>query len=666
MIKKYTLCVLIYTLYINANAQFYIEEKAIYNEAEEYLTGEEYEEALPLYHLLEKRDVINSNISYKIGLCYLNIDGKKSRSIPYLEDAVQNVSENYTGSFEEYNAPPESWLLLGKAYHIDADFTKAKACFSKLDSCSSDSNLIQLAHFYLSRTNTAELFQKYPSDAKIEVLPNNSNFSLYNQSRISDSEFVMMEKRKFYDAVVATRLDNNLLTIFQNLTPVIRADGNLFLSGGSENGKMLIFKGYNAGQGFDLYFVSQDEDGEWDKYQRFPEPVNSVYNESSAYLTSDNILFFTSNRAGGVGGDDIYMTKLDSRQKWSTPKNLGKNINTPFNELAPVLSSNGNTLFYCSQGHLNMGGYDLFYSKQTGDNNWGAAINMGSPFSSPSDDKFFSVSTDLKNFYTTRFDNIEGVSTLYRIRLNGPMPGKKVIVSGEVSFSDSVPPKTVKVAFVNGDLENSVETNQAEGFSTLLSPGKYTVKYEYNDSIYASQDLTIYQEHSLDEVFLLPPVWKSEKKSAGISFPSGAEENISTTVVYLKDILFAFNSSKIQPRYYPMLDSLARILKEEQASSLLAVGFTDAIGKSDYNLNLSKQRAKTVANYILRHGVSSQQVNFTGKGENNPVASNLLNNGMDNPDGRKFNRRVEIQLKTNDENLQILYIDRVPEQFKVQ
>ncbi len=665
MIKKYTLCILICTLYTSVYAQIYIEEKAIYKEAEEYLAGEEYEEALPLYQLLEKRKVINSNISYKTGLCYFNLHEKKGRAIPYLENAVQNVSEKYTGSFEEYNAPPKSWLLLGRAYHIDSDFTKAKVCFNKLDSYTSDSSLIQLAHFYLSRTNTAELFQKFPSDAEVDVLQNNSNFSLYNQARISDDEFVMMEKRKFYDAVISARLDNNSLTVSQNLTPVIGSDGNLFLAGASEDGKMLIFTGYNAGQGFDLYFASLDEDGHWSKYQRFPEPINSVYNESSAYLTSGNMLFFTSNRTGGIGGDDIYVTKMDPGQMWSPPKNLGKSINTPFNELAPVLSYDGKILFYCSQGHLNMGGYDLFYSRQNGDNKWGEAINMGSPFSSPSDDKFFSFSADLKDFYTSRFDNVDGAGTLYRIRLNGPMPEKKVIVKGEIPFSDSVPPKKIKVVFANEILENPVETDQAGDFSTLLPPGKYVVNYTYSDSIYASQDLIVYQDHPLDEVFLLPPAWKSGEGPGGHVAPDRLKEHISTTVIYVRDILFEFNSSKVQPGYYPMLDSLVQILKEEQTGSLLVVGFTDDIGGSNYNLNLSEQRAKAVASYILQNGAGKQQVSFAGKGESNPVAANSFDNGMDNPAGRKFNRRVEIQLKTNDESIQIIYIDRVPARFKV-
>ncbi len=663
MIKRTILLILLSLPYIGLFAQIYVEEKAIYNEAEEYLDGEEYEEALPLYHLLEKREVINSNISYKIGLCYLNIEDRKSRSIPYLENAVQNVSEDYSGKFEEYNAPVGAWLLLGKAYHIDSDFKNARLCFEKIREVAKDSVLIRLADFYLSRTDVAELFLKEPTVANVEVFEMNSAFSVYNPVTIDGNEMVLMEKRKFYDAIITCTIDSNRLTNTDNITPSIGSDGNLFLCGGSADGNMLIYKGYNAGRGYDLYYSEKLEDGNWGKYKKFQEPVNSFYNESSAYL-SGKTLFFTSNREGSFGGEDIFETELDEKGNWSEPQNLGKGVNSIFDEISPFLSKDNQVLYYCSQGHLNMGGFDLYYSRKTENGNWSGATNMGSPFSTASDDMFFSKETGANIFYTTRYNtSFEEQSKINKIHLIGDLPQRKVIIKGNLEFPDSMKAKSVDFE-VGRDEHNSyaLKTGPNGHYSLLLVPGDFQLTFNYNDNIYAEQSIKIEENQIIDELILLPPVWhyvsSDEEKAIGTD-----DRKEFAATVYIKDILFDFNSTRLENDYLPMLDSLVYILNKNKRIKLIVVGHTDAIGSEAYNLKLSRERAKSVVNYLQAKGVKMEQITYSGKGELKPVALNYLSNGTDNPIGRKYNRRVGLQLLTTEKDIQVVHIQLVPDNF---
>jgi len=140
--------------------QIWLDNKSIYDEAEGYLDGEEYDEAIILYQLLEKKGEINPNINFKIGVCYLNIEGKKVLSIPYLEKAALKVSKNYKGDFYEESAPFEALLKLGIAYRIANRFQKSIETFKILKDSVSGTQLEQLANYYLNQVENAQLLHE--------------------------------------------------------------------------------------------------------------------------------------------------------------------------------------------------------------------------------------------------------------------------------------------------------------------------------------------------------------------------------------------------------------------------------------------------------------------------------------------------------------------------
>ena len=138
--------------------QIWLDNESIFNEAEGYLLGEEYDEAIPLYQLLEKKGLTNANISYKLGLCNLKIDGKEALAIPYLEGAVVNTSRYHKGNYTDHTAPLEAILNLGIAYRLDNRLDKAVDAFLEYKDSVNGTELTQLADYYLNQIETARLF----------------------------------------------------------------------------------------------------------------------------------------------------------------------------------------------------------------------------------------------------------------------------------------------------------------------------------------------------------------------------------------------------------------------------------------------------------------------------------------------------------------------------
>jgi hypothetical protein len=160
-----------------------------------------------------------------------------------------------------------------------------------------------------------------------------------------------------------------------------------------------------------LYF-SRIEDGSWSRATKLEAPISTGYWESHGCLSRDGkVLYFTSNREGGYGGLDIYRAEQKPGGKWGEPVNLGPVINSPYNEQAPWISSDGRTLVFISFGHGKMGGYDIFYSRMQADGTWGEPVNPGYPVNTTRDDLYFQP----LDVGTSAFDNGSGaIVSIYR------------------------------------------------------------------------------------------------------------------------------------------------------------------------------------------------------------------------------------------------------------
>lgn len=638
-------------------AQIYLENTAIYNEAEEYLAGEEYEEALPLLLMLENKGLLNPNISYKIGLCYLNLPDEAGKSVPYLEMAANNTTLDYKGGFDEITAPIQAVLLLGRALQITGNIKRAEIAYENYKNLTKVPGEIQLTDFYIKQCRLAALFMANPTKVDFDVIADQSNFNLYNPVVSSGNAF-FMERRKFYDAFVSANIMNDSLLSIQNRTSEIGSDGNLVVAGSNHDGTIILFVGYEAGFGYELYYAEPKNDGKWGRIVKFPPPVNSQFNETSGCLTSDGKLIFSSNRPGGQGGQDLYSTQRNNDGQWAAPVNLGTNINTPFNEASPFYSKANNALYFSSQGHQNIGGYDFFCAVSDKKEAWLPAINMGYPVSTTGDDLFLYPTSNSNLFYSDRIPfGSRQRSKLVKLTIEPPVPVKKVLVSGELEFTDKIPPKEVDYTIVeNASRDQIIEskTTKEGEYEFLLPAGSYTFTLNHSTNISATRPISIESTSLIDELTLESPEWIVLTR----------EDYNKRPLLVLSNILFEFNSYQLSTKSKPMLDSLASIVISDKSVNILITGYTDAIGSESYNLILSRKRADAVVKYLTAKGVPANQLLLFALGKSNPVALNATSDGTDLPEGRKYNRRVEIEIR-GAANIEVKRMDSIPENLRI-
>lgn len=404
-------------------------------EAESYFLFEEYKEALPLYQKIIRVEPGNDNVNFKIGVCYLNDAYQKEKAISYLEKAIKNINPNYKeNSFKEKQAPPESWYYLGNAYRINNQLSKAINAYKKFkESVSPELYDIKLVDSQIKSCEVALDVQSTP----LYVVKNNlgeeinSRFAEINPIVSGDeTTLVFTKKLQFYDAVFYSKKENGKWTYPINLTPSFEIDGNSYCTGLSWNGnEIYIYRSDN----FDgNIYVSHKTDEKWSTLEKLNDNINTKFWESHASVSPDGkTLYFTSNRKGGYGGLDIYSSKRKTKDNWETPVNLGPVINSEFNEESPFLTGDGKTLYFSSQGHYNMGGYDIFYSTLLENGKWAKVLNAGYPLNTTGDDVFF---VPVKNgefaYYSMYSEEGQGLNDIYRFEIFSDFHPRKFILKG--------------------------------------------------------------------------------------------------------------------------------------------------------------------------------------------------------------------------------------------
>lgn len=591
--------------------------KEIFLDAEFFLMDESYADALVEYQkLLPRGYENNANINYRIGVCYLNIPGEKAKGIPYLEKAVTNVTAKYKeGIFKEARAPYDAWLYLGNGYRIINQLDKAVQAYLKYKELLNDekSEMSKYADQQIVACNNAKKAQENPvyviQDNLGEVI--NTEFSDFNPVVSADENvMVYMSALKFYNALKFTKKVDEKWTEPINITPEIQSDGNQFANCLSKDG-MQLYLNMEDNFNSDILFSSY-QNGRWDKSEPLNKNINTKFWESHAAISPDGeALYFASNKKDGFGDMDLYVSRKDQTGDWGQAINLGPAINTELNEDHPFISEDGKVLFFASQGHFNIGGYDIFKSEQMADGSWSKPINLGYPVNTTDDDLFFYPSGNGRYGYQARFaDNNFGLRDIYRFEL----------FDSESEYLAALQRRSEETA------EVSIETIEE------------TIKEE-----------VVKETEEAEEV-------KTEEEIKPVP---------EVKTVFLRTIFFDFDKFSLTSQAKSTLDNLSDIMKLFPEMHILAVGHTDAIGTEAYNMNLSKKRADSAIGYLQTKGIGSGRLQIKAVGETEHIAINKNPDGSDSPEGRKFNRRVEFEvIKPELPNVKIEPV-AVPDKLKI-
>ena len=365
---------------------------------------------------------------------------------------------------------------------------------------------------------------------------------------------------------------------------------------------------------FDLY-CSEYDGFEWSAPKPLPGKINRNDSwESQPSLSSDGrVLFFASDRPGGFGGSDIWYATRKSDGTWSDPINMGSSINTDKNERSPFLHTDSKTLYFSSNGHEGLGGQDIFYSKMDEKRRWTVPVNIGYPINTENDEVDFFVSLDGKTGYFSSNNYGDQDWNIYQFELyEEARPHTMVIVKGKVTVDEgNLENAVVEIRDTNA---NVVSTGIVSA-----STGSYAVAAEVHHDDPQPLIVNVKKEgYSFDTQIIKPEEITEEivEKDAEVKAVETGK------VCDLRDIYYETNDFSLTQESKMLLALFIEFLNENPTVKVEIQGHTDNIGRDDDNLLLSENRAKSVYEYVVGQGINANRLRYKGYGESNPIADN--------------------------------------------
>ncbi len=417
------------------------------------------------------------------------------------------------------------------------------------------------------------------------------------------------------------------------------------------NGKAIVFTACEREGGLgrcDLY-IAEMKGGRWQPARNLGSPVNTKGWESQPSLSADgNTLYFVSDRAGGQGLIDLWVSRKDAGGKWGEPQNLGPAINTAEREQAPFIHPDGQTLYFMSDGHPGLGGFDLYLSRLQPDGSWGTPMNLGYPINTEANEGALIVGLDGRTAYfsTDRAGLLDSLmpedrkllrraSDIYSFELYPEArPRPATYVKALVRDAGTRRPLIAEVDFIklkSGQSHVQAQTDEEGEFLVVLPEGEdYALNVSRPGYLFHSENFALSEAATFAEPFLL------EIELAPIPEPT-AEASPAKPVI-LKNVFFETASATLRPESTAELNRLKALLEENPALKIRINGHTDNVGSEEDNLLLSENRAKAVYDFLARQGIAAGRLSYKGYGESKPIATN------ETAAGRQENRRTEFEV----------------------
>ena len=421
--------------------------------------------------------------------------------------------------------------------------------------------------------------------------------------------------------------ENNQWLPAQPLGPPINSDFNEGSAFFSADGQWAFLTLCNRQDGYgscDIYF-SELDGHQWLPPKNLGPVINSPAWESHPSLTHDRRrLYFASGRPNGLGGSDIWYSEWKDGA-WQSPVNLGPPINTPGNEYSPMIAADGRTLYFASDYHPGMGGMDLFVSYLS-DTGWTTPKNLGYPLNTPGDEQTLCLDASGQVAYVA-LERPEGLGKLdiYAFRLWPEVQPQRPAsyVRGFVYDSLTKAPVVARIRIINLDTRDTIRaltSNKATGefVTSLPLRSRYALLAEAPGYLFYSQHFDLRERTQAYE--LRVPLEKPRKGST----------------IQLRNVFFEFDRADLKPESELELMEVLRLLQAHPRWKVEVQGHTDSIGPAEYNQQLSQRRAEAVRQFLIQRGVKAERISARGYGSSRPIASNTTE------EGRALNRRTEI------------------------
>ncbi len=401
----------------------------------------------------------------------------------------------------------------------------------------------------------------------------------------------------------------------------------------SQDGKIMFFTACGRPDGAgrcDLYMCVRKGDV-WSKPRNMGTPVNSGSWESQpSFCIDGRTLYFVSNRKGGYGGMDIWKTVFTDGQGWSAPENLGPSINTDGDEMSPFIHFDGRTLYFSSNGHIGMGGMDLFRSTMNDDGTWSTPMNLGYPINTDGDETNLLVARDGRSaLFSSDRPGGYGKQDLYTFDLPQAVRATSVdYVSGTVSNIKTHKALRAGIEVIDlhsGEVVATTNSDPTDGSYLVSLPegGQYAFHVSAKGYLFFSDNYDLGASGNDNDYFTndiaMQPIEVGE-------------------CITLRNVFFATGQYVLLEESQAELDAVVRLLQQNPTIHVELGGHTDNVGKSEANKVLSEQRAKAVMDYLALHGIDAGRMTYKGYGETRPVANN------DTEGGRAQNRRTEFKI----------------------
>jgi len=606
----------------------------LYEEADILIRQRRFTPAIEnLMSALERdRDFLEAHL--KLAFCYEILKNPKNQQY-HLEQVVR-----IRPSDPRYR---NVYFSLGKVYYNQGKYVEAQKMLTELKRMGITNNRIKTEVERLDE-NLLYAIENIEKPLDIHPAPISSNVNMfplqYFPVLTADQNSILFTRRlghAFYDdedIYISTRDGNGQWQTPESLSPSINSSFNEGTCSISADGRMLIFTTCEGRQSYgscDLYVTYKIGD-EWMIPSNLGTAINSAAWESQPSLSADGReLYFISNRGGGVGKRDIWMSRLNETDQWQKAWNLGPAINTPEDEVSPFIHVNGQTLFFASKGYLGFGGFDLFKTEKTSAG-WSEPANLGYPINDHDDQVSLFITTDGARAYYSYETKSEGVnnrSVIYSFDFpqSEQLVRRSNYVTGVVRDVTNKQPLKAKVELI--DLEQDVSVNvfssdpvSGQYYSILTEGGNYGLYVQAEGYLFESRTFN-YKDSSysqpITEDFYLQPIQRGSK-------------------TVLHNIFFEFDSYKLRDESLTELNKVLSFLRANENLKVEISGHTDDLGSDSYNLELSTQRAKTVYDYLVEHDIDPEKLTYHGYGENEPLKKNT------DEASRQLNRRIEFKI----------------------